>query len=566
MRTVLKTIIRFIHLDPEGINGRLVRHLPPLFLLAVSLLPVGCALVDEDSAGSPATHSTVSGDAVAFSVSVPGITRTAEGTEDLSSLQSGSGFGVFAAHHGIHPYASSNILCDFMWNQQVTYDGSLGGGLWTYSPIKYWPNGDGTEENREYLTFFAYAPYAEASADGCITDFSKSGEVGDPWLVYQLGGTRDDWQSSQVDLLYAFTKDQQKGKDVSDKVAFDFRHALACAGDKVTLDVSSVLKTRLKAAALHAGEDVRLILNKVTLNYSLLRKGRLIMNGNEKPNWQSVESEDPLVHRVCKFVSESGVEMARATSDGTWIDINNSLSDLDDSYENNGIFYIPLDLKDKPQTLDIAAEYSVKTGSLISYSGAVGCTITLSASAEPGRTQDIRLVFSDDLTIEGSAELSVMLRILDIADQTYTGSPITPSAIIVNAEGRILSPGTDYTLAYTDNTDAGTATVIVTGVGDYQGGLATKTFVIQQATGVINIEKTSLTVGESVRISCTGGGKLTLTSSAPDVATATVDPVDNSSGQIKAVRAGSCIVTATVEDSSNYTYPVKTVTYLVNVQ
>ena len=103
-------------------------------------------------------------------------------------------------------------------------------------------------------------------------------------------------------------------------------------------------------------------------------------------------------------------------------------------------------------------------------------------------------------------------------------------------------------------------------ISEYKSSIKDVAAIAAGAPGVINIEKTSLTVGESVRISCTGGGKLTLDSSAPDVATATVDPLDNSSGQIKAFRAGSCIVTATVEDSSNYTYPVKTVTYLVNVQ
>ena len=49
-----------------------------------------------------------------------------------------------------------------------------------------------------------------------------------------------------------------------------------------------------------------------------------------------------------------------------------------------------------------------------------------------------------------------------------TGSEITPEpTVIVN--GRTLVKDTDYTVAYTNNTNLGTATVTVTGIGNYQG-------------------------------------------------------------------------------------------------
>jgi predicted RecA/RadA family phage recombinase len=55
-----------------------------------------------------------------------------------------------------------------------------------------------------------------------------------------------------------------------------------------------------------------------------------------------------------------------------------------------------------------------------------------------------------------------------IANQTYTGSALTP-AIVVKDDATTLTEGTHYSVAYTDNTDVGTATVTITGRGNYTG-------------------------------------------------------------------------------------------------
>ena len=63
---------------------------------------------------------------------------------------------------------------------------------------------------------------------------------------------------------------------------------------------------------------------------------------------------------------------------------------------------------------------------------------------------------------------------VQVADQTYTGSALTPS-VTVTLGGKSLINGTDYTVAYSNNTNAGTATVTITGKGSYDGKV-TKTF------------------------------------------------------------------------------------------
>lgn len=66
--------------------------------------------------------------------------------------------------------------------------------------------------------------------------------------------------------------------------------------------------------------------------------------------------------------------------------------------------------------------------------------------------------------------------IADIPSQTYTGSEIKPEITVIDA-AKTLVEGTDYDVAYTKNTSAGTGEVTVTGKGNYSGAV-TKPFAI----------------------------------------------------------------------------------------
>ena len=88
----------------------------------------------------------------------------------------------------------------------------------------------------------------------------------------------------------------------------------------------------------------------------------------------------------------------------------------------------------------------------------------------------------------------------------YTGSPITP-AVSVTLKNTQLVEGRDYTLAYTDHTNAGTATVTVTGIGNYIG-TAKKTFAISKAAApeISWPTASAITCGEKVSDSRLSGG------------------------------------------------------------
>ena len=80
----------------------------------------------------------------------------------------------------------------------------------------------------------------------------------------------------------------------------------------------------------------------------------------------------------------------------------------------------------------------------------------------------------------------------DIAAQTYTGSPIVPELTVKDGE-TALSKDTDYTVKYRNNLNAGTATVTLTGKGNYSDSVS-KTFTIKQKDVTAQRDATNIQV------------------------------------------------------------------------
>ena len=77
-----------------------------------------------------------------------------------------------------------------------------------------------------------------------------------------------------------------------------------------------------------------------------------------------------------------------------------------------------------------------------------------------------KVTLSENLELYAQWE-ALALTVSPIDDQTWTGKAITP-AVTVKGGDATLTPDTDYTVAYKDNTNVGTATVTVTGKGNYE--------------------------------------------------------------------------------------------------
>lgn len=173
-----------------------------------------------------------------------------------------TGFGVIAFYTGTTQYEAglTKVAPNFMYNTVVSIKN--GDKDWSYSPIKYWPNGGQTEggvtsgEAAKYLSFFAYAPYknvdkttgSTGSTPG-ITALSANNATGDPTVTYVLGATGAEgdllWGTAgtngvttsdgdQVGTTFANAKAAVNANltkmKVGGKVQFNFKHALAKFG------------------------------------------------------------------------------------------------------------------------------------------------------------------------------------------------------------------------------------------------------------------------------------------------------------------------------------------------
>ena len=152
---------------------------------------------------------------------------------------------------------------------------------------------------------------------------------------------------------------------------------------------------------------------------------------------------------------------------------------------------------------------------------------------------------------------------------TYTGKPQKMKVYVRDKSypgesDYLLMEDIDYKVTWKNNTNAGTATVTVTGLEPYFRGTLTKTFKILQANNSItasNVKKTQSTKAQtfSLGAAAKGEAKLSYKSNNKNVTV-------NSSGKvtIAANYTGESAITITAAATKNYKAAQKTVTLTVN--
>ena len=121
--------------------------------------------------------------------------------------------------------------------------------------------------------------------------------------------------------------------------------------------------------------------------------------------------------------------------------------------------------------------YTVKNGGGVN-AGSYRSTLTLKDKtryqwASTGKSDDVDVTWSISAASISSAKASA-------ASQTFSGQALSPS-VSVKLDDRTLTNGTDYTATYSNNVNAGTAKVTVTGKGNYTG-TASGSFTISPAS------------------------------------------------------------------------------------
>ena len=136
---------------------------------------------------------------------------------------------------------------------------------------------------------------------------------------------------------------------------------------------------------------------------------------------------------------------------------------------------------------------------------------------------------------------------------TYDGTEKKPN-VTISKDSTVLKEGTDYTLRYVNNINAGIATVVISGKGSFSGDTS-KTFIINKADCVCTINsvptlKFSDGASGDITYNCTGDGSLTVTSSRTNVVS--VGSVESSKATLLPTGIGISKIVVKKLEGNNY--------------
>jgi hypothetical protein len=268
-----------------------------------------------------------------------GLTRGGGQAGDLNNENIGAnGFGVFAYYTAGEQY-DAKATPNFMYNQKVTCTGTATAGtLWTYEPVKYWPNEYGDKaisDETDYLTFFAYAPWTNvepttgnivptksSTADAetvehqqkyNIVSVNKNNATGDPIVKYVV----DTDPATSVDLLWGVAAETagdnyspidgkaslteggpflnlvKPNNPQSDRLQFNLKHALAKV--KVTIDYIADDFTPTGTSKVIDAKKTRIFVRSFKMS-GFATKGALNLNNTVpgQPLWKDFDGSKDL--------------------------------------------------------------------------------------------------------------------------------------------------------------------------------------------------------------------------------------------------------------------------------
>ena len=179
-----------------------IKHL--LFIVGFpTLLCFGACSAEDEAQGD--------GMPISFLTTVDNLQTRAELTSDNLLTM-----GVFAYHTSDN--FSDAATPGFMFNQKV--ERTENKAAWTYSPLRYWPNNPADK-----LSFFAYAPYVDETAEGGSNPafLDKTVAKGFPTLTYTVASVEAD----QKDLLVSIPLMNQTYQGTSGSIGFTMKHTLS---------------------------------------------------------------------------------------------------------------------------------------------------------------------------------------------------------------------------------------------------------------------------------------------------------------------------------------------------
>ncbi len=277
-----------------------------LLMIAMTLIISACTTADETAEGQERDEQGPA--AVSFDAYLRRTTRsgangplTLDGTTSLKE----KGFGVLGYSTG-EAFYSQRSLPGYMYNDHVTYDALS--THWIYSPLKYWPNGEGeaqgvTGQVAHRVSFFGYAPWVlvdentglvkEGADDNFsekkgIVGLTQNTKTGDPMVYYKASFD----PTERVDLCWATpklnqTKPEGTPDDEASLVNMQFRHALTA----LNFQIDSDLMHDTLGGTINL-DETRVWVRSVSIQ-GISDKGMLnLNNSNTTPVWRQFDCCD----------------------------------------------------------------------------------------------------------------------------------------------------------------------------------------------------------------------------------------------------------------------------------
>ncbi len=225
-------------------------RLQNIAIALVVIVAMGCSKGDSLDAILP--DGFVAGDTpISFTTEWSSLASRATEVVSSSGFSSGTSMGILACYHGSGSYDAASFTPNFMYDQQVDYDGTS----WSYTPMKYFSN-----TSSDKYTFFGYYPYSKVT----LSDNATSGY---PTLSY----TPSTNVSEHEDLMTASLIGEESSES---GISLSFDHTL----------------TMVTFSANHSGSDDDLVqITRLTLSGTrLCGTGSFTATGFE---WGAIEGE-----------------------------------------------------------------------------------------------------------------------------------------------------------------------------------------------------------------------------------------------------------------------------------
>lgn len=186
---------------------------------AYILIPLLCTLCtgcDSEDESLMSTREIGFSTTVASSEAEPG-TRAEATTDNLTEM------GVFAYFTSTGNFSNGSSTPNHLYNQSV----KKAGGIWTYSPIRYWP-----ANANEKVSFFAYAPHT-AAVSGNANDKIR---IAKPTAFNAPGRPVISYSAPKGELDLLLSTGVTDCTNTHDPVQFTMKHAMTKVVFKVQLN------------------------------------------------------------------------------------------------------------------------------------------------------------------------------------------------------------------------------------------------------------------------------------------------------------------------------------------